>query len=535
MIRYFYFALLLSTATLLSGCGIIAGQTNSLAVKNNSIGTPEEVMKQQLTRPLIGGGCEVIKTIEIDGNSNLEACLYSITIDGKLSSCFVYFYKGKYVGHGDMTFPNKFVKEIENEKNPLLAATENGNINDVKSLLENNANPNTPSSDGSFPLNVATVMQNAELVELLLDRGANPNMTNKHGVSPLIFAAGKTNLEILNNLIKHGAKIDHKSELGITPLMTAVSSNNLEMVKELVAKGADINIIETQYGTTPILQAAVKKYYGIVEFLMRSGADRSIPDYKGITLRQQALNTNDNRLLDISRFNSDLVALEKIESDFSEEFKKYQERKEQYLAAKNEYEKKELNFLNKLNNSQLELYSSYADNVSSNNANIAKVLLSFRKFSGSLDKAKSDEFVMLYSEKQSAKSDAELLAMMDQNLIDRKKVIAELRKDITEADNKAAVEERQAMEEASNRQNAILAANQQALAAQQAQNTVGMLNILTAGLNSFNSIQAQKYNAQAAAYQQYSAQYESERRNRQLIDSIKGVENSIQRASRDLH
>jgi hypothetical protein len=177
------------------------------------------------------------------------------------------------------------------------------------------------------------------------------------------------------------------------------------------------------------------------------------------------------------------------------------------------------------------LYSVYTDNINGNSANIAKVILSFRGFTGSLDENKKEEFVKLYSDKQHIQIDTDLLEKMNQNLIDRKKSIDDLKASAAEAEKKAKAEEQQA-KEASLRNQQMMIAAQNAKAAQAEQNTLGMLTILTAGINTFNSIETSKYNAQANAYRQYSDQYESDRRNSELVNSIKGVEDSITKTRR---
>lgn len=517
---------------LLSGCGFYMEKTNLNALSNNALGTSKEEMQKQLIKPLTPG-CEVVATIEIDNRNTLEACNYTISVDTNFLDDFVYFYKGKYAGYGDKrTFINNFIKKIEKEKNPLFVATENGDIDEVKMLLEKGANLNAPSSSSDTPLIKAIVLQNEKIVELLLDNGANPNMTNNLGYSPLHIAASKNSTEILNALLSHGAEIDQRATQaqGGTPLMLAVFNDRINIVKGLVANGANLNIVETTYGNTPFLQAAIKKQYEIAEFLVRNGADTEISDYQGITAQQLAINTNDNRLLEIIRFNPQLLTLENIESQYDEELKIYQKRKEEHLKEKEKYIEKESKFLNELSNEQLKRYSIYIDNINHDD-NRAKILLSFREFSGNLDNKNKDEFVQLYSIKQGIDIHADLLEKMNQNLIERKNTIAELKEEIADAEKKTTADERQAIEAARNRQQTI-AANQQAIAAQQAQNTVGMLSIVTMGLNTYNSIQTQKYNAQAEAYRQYSQRYESDRQNKQLVNSLYGIESAIRNSAR---
>ena len=527
--------LLVFMSLLLSGCGVVAKNKNVLALENYPIGTSEEVMKLQLTKPIEGGKCETV-TIGVDEDDELEACTYTLTLSpSRLQENYIYFYKDKYVGYGNkITFINDFIKKLEQEKNPLLGATEKNNIDEMKILLAEGANPNVPSVHSDTPLIMAVEHQHEEIVELLLDNGANPNMANKLGYSPLLIAASKNSTNILNTLLNHGAEINQKAThdlvQGATPLMVAVINNKIDIVKSLVASGADLNIVETKYGNTPFLQAAIKKFYEIAEFFVRNGADIEIPDYQGITAQQLAINTNDNRLLEIIRFNPQLVTLENIESQYEEEFITYQKRNEEHLKDKEKYEEKELRFLNDLNNEQLKLYSTFVDNIKQSE-NRAKILLSFREFSGSLNNNKKDEFVQLYSMNQSLMSEADLLEKMDQNLIDRKKIIVDLKEEIAKVEKQRKDEEQQAKEVALRNQQQLIA-NQNAQAAQATLNTVGMFSLITTGLNTYNSIQAQKYNAQAEAYRQYSERYDSDRRNQSLVNSLYGIETAIRNSGR---
>ncbi|NTV13732.1 MAG: hypothetical protein HGA96_07370 [Desulfobulbaceae bacterium] len=402
----------------------------------------------------------------------------------------------------------------------------------VETLLKGGASPNQTDSTGTFPLIVATYLQNKKLVGMLLDYGAYPSViTYGKGESSLHFAARGNNAEILKKLIRSGAKVDIKSHAGQTPLMVAVINNKINMVKELVANGADINIIETEHGTTPFMQASLQKNYDIAEYLLKIGANKDTPDNKGITSRQHAINTNDRRLLEITRFDQRNVAINNIELELNNEIDRYNLRKEEYLTSKGEYKKNEIIFLNSLNNEQLEQFSNYTETVASSTANTAKILLSFRELLSTLEDIKKEEYVHLYSEKQMLDFSDVLLVKMADNITERKNTIKSLKEDIESDNKKIAAEEKQAAESTRIIQAAI-ANQQQNNALRQEQNTLGMLAVLTAGINTFSSIEATKYNAQVDAYRQYSNQYENERRNRELVNSIKGVEDSITKARR---
>ena len=526
MTHYTYTLPLLTLVTfLLSGCGMTAVGKNSLAIKNNPIGTSEEIMKQQLFFPW-GGSCNDMK-IGVDDNDFLSACTYTITLSpSRMKDNFIYFYKGKYVGYGEkVTFISKFREEIQKEKNPLFNAIEIGDINEVKNLLANRSNPNVLVYGVGTPLIKAVSKGNEKIVKLLLENGADPNMKDNLGYYPLHIAADKNSINILVSLLKYGAKINKKAtndlHQGATPLMIAVLDNKIDIVKFLVANGADLNIFETKYGTTPFLQAALRKQYDMAEFLAKNGADTEIPDYKGITAQQYAVNTNDNRLLEITRFNPQLLTLENIEEQYDEELKTYQKRKEELLKDKDNYKEREYKFLNELTNKQLKMYSLYADNIK-DKENPAKILLSFREFSGSLNKKEQDEFVQLYSINQNITDRADLIEKMDKNLIERKEIIDDLKEEIAKVEKQKKDEERQATELAFRNQQQIIA-TQNTQAVQSASNSAGLLSILAIGLNASSNY----YNAKAASYRQFADSYESRRQNEKVVSSLDDIARAI--------
>lgn len=409
---------------------------------------------------------------------------------------------------------NTEIKEKKFGQTALMVATIKNHTECAGLLLKGGASPNVYSNNGVTPLLDAVATQHFTIVKELLENGSDPNLTNKIGVSPLLYAVGKKNLRLVKILIKNGAHIDVQEDAGITPLTLASTNGNIAIVKELISSGADINKIENKFGTTPLLQAGIKKHYAIADYLIKQGADKDIPAYNGLTLHQQAINTNDNRLLEISKFNIKTIMLTKVESELNEELENYHEQKKEYDNNKSKVEQKEMIFLEKLSDSQLELYSKYTEYIDSSK-NKAKTLLSFRKFSKSLDTEKENEYVSLYSDMQKMKSDSTLLKKMNLNLDNRKQIIAGFKKDISEEKTKYSEEDRQRI--------AALRNRQQAVVAQKTPNTNNWIELLTIGLSSYNKAQAKAYEAQKVAYKQY----EIDRKHRELVNSINDIERTI--------
>lgn len=92
-------------------------EQNAIALRNNAVGTPKDVLMSQLAKPMLGLPCRTIVTIPNDNYARLEACEYILTTDPKYhKSNWVYFYKDKYVGYGDRrVFPGQFLEQRTRE------------------------------------------------------------------------------------------------------------------------------------------------------------------------------------------------------------------------------------------------------------------------------------------------------------------------------------------------------------------------------------------------------------------------------------
>ena len=227
-----------------AGCGLKMKETNLLVLTNTPIGTSKEVMKKQLVEPYNFGSdlCKIVATIVLDENNELEACNYTITTEGTrvFTDNYIYFYKGQYVGYGDINvFPKNFVKKIEAEKYPLLSACNDGLINNVIALIEKGVDPNKHSPDGRFPLIVAAASGYTEITKILLEAGADPNLRNNVGGTALIWAASKGYIDIVKLLLKNNADVTLKENNGSTALDIALRNNHYtiaEIIRASISK-----------------------------------------------------------------------------------------------------------------------------------------------------------------------------------------------------------------------------------------------------------------------------------------------------------
>jgi hypothetical protein len=119
----------------------------------------------------------------------------------------------------------------EGETPEIHKAASNGNLQQVKQLLEAGVDPNRLDSSGRTPLHQAS---SPAIVRLLIDAGANVKATDKAQVTPLHLA---THIESARLLLDAGADPDARNWDELSPLGYAKS---VEIAKLLVDAGADV-------------------------------------------------------------------------------------------------------------------------------------------------------------------------------------------------------------------------------------------------------------------------------------------------------
>ena len=165
----------------------------------------------------------------------------------------------------------------------LVEAVENGDMEAVRSLLEQRVDVNASQADGATALHWAAHRDDQKTAELLMGAGANVNTTNAYGITPLSLACTNGSAAMVNKLLEAGADSNTALPTGETVLMTAARTGNAEVVKALLAKGADVNAKETRRGQTALMWAVSENHLETAGVLIEHGADIHARSQSGFT------------------------------------------------------------------------------------------------------------------------------------------------------------------------------------------------------------------------------------------------------------
>lgn len=132
----------------------------------------------------------------------------------------------------------------------LLVALMTNNAKMVQRIVR--ANPSAVLHEDSHrwtPLFFATERGNADLVRWLLDKGANVRAVCRQQHSALSVAAQEGFTDIAHILLDAGADVNERDANFRTPLMYAVKTGHRDTVRLLLERGADTGIVSV-YGET---------------------------------------------------------------------------------------------------------------------------------------------------------------------------------------------------------------------------------------------------------------------------------------------
>ena len=127
----------------------------------------------------------------------------------------------------------------------LRSAALEGQIEKVRTSLDQGASPDARDADGRTALMMAAFNGHTETAQLLMDRGAKVNVHDGVGRTALMYAAAGPYTQTVKHLVDHGANLDiQDTEEGFTALMFAAAEGQTEVSKVLLSHGANIKITD---------------------------------------------------------------------------------------------------------------------------------------------------------------------------------------------------------------------------------------------------------------------------------------------------
>jgi ankyrin repeat protein len=168
-------------------------------------------------------------------------------------------------------------------REPLLAyVIRYKSIDQIKTILDHEADPNCRTEDGDPVLIWATWKKKNTIIDLLVQYGANPNAVDKYGRTALMIAVWHKDIAMVQHLLELGADSAIRDEQGQTAFYKACFLKKIDIMKLLLANGSDINTLNKD-GNTPLIGAAFLGNVDVVKALLEFGADVRIEGWHGET------------------------------------------------------------------------------------------------------------------------------------------------------------------------------------------------------------------------------------------------------------
>ena len=144
---------------------------------------------------------------------------------------------------------------------------------------------------GDTPLIIASRQGNVAQVKALLASGADVNATNEQETTALMAASQAGHVEVIKELTAvQTLELDRMDLNSDTALMQAVQHNQLAAVQALLAAGADPESLKA--GMSALIAASYQGNVEIVQALLDAGANAAWADENGETALDVAANNN---------------------------------------------------------------------------------------------------------------------------------------------------------------------------------------------------------------------------------------------------
>lgn len=167
--------------------------------------------------------------------------------------------------------------------NLLVKAAKNGDVEELKDLIEKGADVNAKNTKGETALIAAAERGHLNIVDILFEKDADINAKNNKGWTALWMVASRGHSFIVRALLERGADVNAKENTGgNTALHMAALAGHTEIVKLLLKNNADVNANNTD-DLTPLIMAADNGHPDVINVLLEANADVNAKDNEGVT------------------------------------------------------------------------------------------------------------------------------------------------------------------------------------------------------------------------------------------------------------
>ena len=181
-------------------------------------------------------------------------------------------------------------------------AAQKGDLEAVRALLQQGADPNAAQPDGLTGLHWAALNDELGIAEILLYAGATVSpVTRVGGYTPLHLASQSGHGVVTRVLLEAGADANAYTTTGVSSLHFAAQADAAEAILALIEHGAEVDARDTFSNRTPLMFAAYRGAVEATEALVRADADMSattaVKDYVEISRAASTDRARRNRIV----------------------------------------------------------------------------------------------------------------------------------------------------------------------------------------------------------------------------------------------
>ena len=181
-------------------------------------------------------------------------------------------------------------------------AAQKGDLEAVRALLQQGADPNAAQPDGLTGLHWAALNDELGIAEILLYAGATVSpVTRVGGYTPLHLASQSGHGVVARTLLEAGADANAYTTTGVSSLHFAAQADAAEAIIALIEHGAEVDARDTFSNRTPLMFAAYRGAVEATEALVRADADISattaVKDYVEISRAASTDRARRNRIV----------------------------------------------------------------------------------------------------------------------------------------------------------------------------------------------------------------------------------------------